>query len=115
MSDCPGRPRGQWDRHDFAALAGDDQCPVAALDAHGFDAGAGGFGDPQPVQGQQRDQRMLPRWAKSGGHQQRSQFVAVQADRVGFVVDARTADVGGRGMVEEFFFDGVAVEPGDGR
>jgi hypothetical protein len=46
---------------------------------------------------------------------QRSQFVAVQAGRVGFVVDAQTADVDGRGVIEEFFFDGVAVEPGDGR
>jgi hypothetical protein len=34
---------------------------------------------------------------------------------VGFVVDPGTADMGGRGMVEEFFFDGVAVEPGNGR
>jgi hypothetical protein len=110
--DRPGRPRGQRDRHDFAALAGDDQCPVPALDAHRFDAGAGGFGDPQPVQ---RQQRVLHRRAEPGGHQQRSQFVAVQADRVGLVVDAGTADVGGRGMPEEFLFDGVAVEPGDGR
>jgi hypothetical protein len=30
-------------------------------------------------------------------------------------MDAGTADVGGRGVIEEFFFDGVAVEPGDGR
>jgi hypothetical protein len=30
------------------------------------------------------------------------------------LVDPRTADVGGRGVLEEFFFDGVLVEPGDG-
>jgi hypothetical protein len=40
--------------------------------------------------------------------------VAVQRDRVGLVVHPRTADVGGRGILEEFFFDRVLVEPGDG-
>jgi hypothetical protein len=34
--DRPGGPRSPRDGHDFAALAGDDQCPVAALDAHRF-------------------------------------------------------------------------------
>ena len=33
---------------------------------------------------------------------------------MGLVVDPRTADVRGRGGAEEFFFDSVAVEPGDG-
>jgi hypothetical protein len=112
--DRPGRPRGQWDRHDFAALAGDDQCPVAAFDAHRFDAGAGGFGDSQPVQGKQGDQRVLHRRAEPGGHQQCTKFVAVQAHRVGLVINARTADMGGGRVIEEFFFDGIAVEPGDG-
>jgi choline dehydrogenase len=39
---------------------------------------AGGFGDPQPVQGEQRDQRMLLRWPKARGDQHRAEFVAVQ-------------------------------------
>jgi hypothetical protein len=34
---------------------------VASFDAQGLDAGAGGLGDPQPVQREQRDQRMLRR------------------------------------------------------
>jgi hypothetical protein len=33
---------------------------------------------------------------------------------MGLVVDPRTADVRGRGGAEEFFFDRVLVEPGDG-
>ena len=57
---------------------------------------------------------MLSWQAEPGGDQQRAELVAVQADGVGFVVQAGPADVCGRGMIEEFFLDGVAVEPGDG-
>src|SRR5215471_6357267 len=57
--DRPGGPRREWDGNDLAALAGDHQCPVPALDAQALDVGAGGFGDTQPVEGQQRDERVL--------------------------------------------------------
>jgi hypothetical protein len=33
--------------------------PVAAFQVEVLDVGAGGLGDPQPVQREQRDQRML--------------------------------------------------------
>jgi CubicO group peptidase (beta-lactamase class C family) len=56
----------------FAALTGDDQCPVPALDAQGFNVGAGGFGDAQPVERQQGDQRVLRGVAKASGDQQRA-------------------------------------------
>ncbi len=79
-----------------------------------LDVGAGGFGDAQPVQREQRDQRMLERWAEPGGDQQRAELVAVQGDRMGLVIQPRTADVSGRGMLQELFFDRVLVEPGDG-
>jgi hypothetical protein len=79
-----------------------------------LDVGAGGLGDPQPVQREQRDQRMLDRWAEPGGYQERAELVAVRRDGVRLVVHPRTADVSGRGMLEELFFDGVLVEPGDG-
>jgi hypothetical protein len=46
-------------------LAGDPERPVPAFQAQLLDVGAGGLGDPQPVQGQQRDQRMLDRWAEA--------------------------------------------------
>ncbi len=57
---------------------------------------------------------MLARRAKPGSDQQGAELVAVQGDGVRLVIDSRTADVGGRGMLQEFFFDGVLVEPGDG-
>ncbi len=72
---------------------------MAAFGAQRLDAGAGGLRDPQPVQGEQGDQR---------------EFVAVQAGGVRLVVQAGTADVGRRGMIEQVFLDGVPVEPGDG-
>jgi len=79
------RPRGtrcERDGDDLAALAGDHQYPVAALDARSLDAGASGFGDPQPIEGQQRDQRVLGRVAQAGGDQERAEFVAVQRSGV---------------------------------
>jgi hypothetical protein len=75
------RPRGPWrqrDGDDLGALAGNDQSPVPALDAQALDVGAGGFGDPQPIEGQQRDQGMLGGHAEPGGNQQRAKLVAVQ-------------------------------------
>ena len=51
----------------LAALAGDGQVPVAALGSQGFDVRAGSLGHAQPVEGQQRDQRVLGRGAETGG------------------------------------------------
>ena len=85
-----------------------------ALDAEGLDVRAGGLGDPQPVQCQQRDQRVLGRRAEPGRDEQRAELVAVQANGVGLIVQPGPPDMGGGRVVEEFFLDGVAVEPGDG-
>ena len=79
-----------------------------------LDVRAGGLGHPQPVQGQQGDQRVLRRRAEPGGDQQRAEFVAVQRDGVRLIVDPRAADMGGRGVVQELFLHRVTVEPGDG-
>ena len=57
--DRPGGARRQRDRDDLAALTGDRQCPVPTFQAQVLDVGAGRLGDPQPVQGEQGDQRML--------------------------------------------------------
>jgi hypothetical protein len=57
---------------------------------------------------------MLDRWAESRCDQERAELVAVQGDGMGLVVQPRTADVRGRGVLQEFFFDRVPVEPGDG-
>ncbi len=65
------------------------------LDAHGLDVGAGGLGDAQPVEGQQRDQRMLGGPAEPGGDQQSAELVTVQPDGVRLVIQPRAPYVGG--------------------
>ena len=84
------------DGDDLAALAGHGESPVTAIEAQVLDIGAGGLRYPQPVQGEQRDQRMH-RWRpETSGDEERSELVAVQRSRVRLVVDPRPADVGGR-------------------
>jgi hypothetical protein len=66
------RPGGAWRQRDsdhLAALAGDSQRPVPALLAELLDVSAGGLGDPQPVQREQRDKRVLTRRTDPGGDQ----------------------------------------------
>jgi hypothetical protein len=46
--DGAGGARGKRDGDDLAGLACDHQRPVPALDAHGLDVGAGGFGNRSP-------------------------------------------------------------------
>jgi hypothetical protein len=53
--DRPGGARRERDGDDLAALAGDGQGPVPALQAQVLDVGADGLRYPQPVQGQQGD------------------------------------------------------------
>jgi hypothetical protein len=61
--------RRRRDGDDRAALAGNRESPVAAFQIEVLDVGAGGLGDPQPVQREQRDQRMLCRRPEPGGYQ----------------------------------------------
>jgi hypothetical protein len=68
---------------------------MPAFHAQVLDVGAGGLGHPQPVQCEQRDQRMLGRRPEPGGDQQRAELITVQRDGVGLVVQPRTADVRG--------------------
>ncbi|MDX6338899.1 MAG: hypothetical protein QOG05_6239 [Streptosporangiaceae bacterium] len=49
--------------------------------------------------------------AEHGGDQQRAELVTVQRSGVGLVVQRRAPDVSGGRVIEEFFFDRVAVEP----
>src|ERR1035437_6403933 len=69
--DRPGGAGRERDGDDLAALAGDRQGPVPALQAEVLDVSASGLRDPQPVQREQRDQRMLDRRPEPGGYQQR--------------------------------------------
>src|SRR5213079_700922 len=75
--DRPGGARRQRDGDDLAALAGDRQGPVTALQAQVLDVGAGGLRYPQPVQGEQRDQRVLEWRPEASGYQQRAELVAI--------------------------------------
>ena len=85
-----------------------------AFHAQVLDVGAGGLGHPQPVQGEQGDQRMLKRRTQASGDEMGTELVTVQGNGVRLVIGPRAADVRGRGVLQEFFFHGVAVEPGDG-
>jgi hypothetical protein len=95
--DGPGGARGERERDgdDLAALAGDHQGPVAPLDSHRLDVGAGRLGDPQPVQGQQGHQRMPGSRAEAGGDEQGAELVAVQRGGVRLVLQPRPAHVYG--------------------
>ncbi len=57
---------------------------------------------------------MLGRRAEPGGHQQRAELVTVQPGGVRLIIQPRPTDVGGWGMAEGFFLDGVPVEPRHG-
>jgi hypothetical protein len=87
---------------------------VPAFQAPVLDVGAGGFRYPQPVEREQGDESVLGGRPEPGGDQKRAELVAVQRGGVRRVVQPWAADVCGRGMLEEFFLDGVPVEPGDG-
>jgi len=77
-----GGAGSERDGYDLAALAGDSQCPVPALQAEVLDVGASGLRDPQPVQREHGDQRVPGRRAEPGGDEQGAELVAVQRGRV---------------------------------
>ena len=56
---------------------------------------------------------MLGWLAKPGGDQQRAELVAVQPDGMGLIVQARSADMRGRGMLEQVLLHRIPVEPRD--
>ena len=72
-----GGARCERDGDDFAALASDDQGPVAALEAQVINVRAGGLRHAQPVEGEQGDQRVLGCRPEPGCDQQRAYLVAV--------------------------------------
>jgi len=70
--------------------------PVPAPHAEGLDVRTGGLRHPQPVQGEQGDQRVLGGLAQARRDQQATEVVAVQPPRVRLVVQPRAADMSGR-------------------
>jgi hypothetical protein len=57
------------------------------------------------------DQRVLGRRAEPGGDQQGAELVTVQGDGMGLMIHSRPPDMGGRGVLEEFLFDGILADP----
>jgi len=86
--DGAGGARGERYGDDLAALAGDDQGPVATLEAQVLDVGAGGIGDSEPVEREQGDQGVLGGRPEPSGDQERADLVAVQGGGVRLVVAA---------------------------
>src|SRR6516162_5800102 len=80
--DRPGSTRRDRDSDYLAALAGNRESPMAALQAQLLNIRAGGLRDPQPVQRERGDQRMLTRRTKPSRDQQRAELVAIQRDGV---------------------------------
>ena len=64
--DGPRRAWGGRDGDVFAAFADNRQCAMPAADVHGFCVGAEGFADSEPVQREQRDQRVVALGAEPG-------------------------------------------------
>jgi hypothetical protein len=89
------RARGEWHGDCLAALAKHHQRAVAAFQSESFDIGADRLGDAQPVQCQQRDQRMFAGAGQAGGDKHRSEFAAVEIGGIGLVVQAGSANVDG--------------------
>ena len=54
-----------------------------------FDVSSRRFGDSQPIQRQQADQRVILRASEPGRDEQRADFVAIKARRVRLVVEPR--------------------------
>jgi hypothetical protein len=67
--DRPGGARRERDGDDLAALAGDRQGPVSAVQPQVLDVGPGGLRYSQPVERKQGYQRMLGRRSEPGGDQ----------------------------------------------
>jgi hypothetical protein len=57
--DGAGGARGEGNGDGLAAFTHDGEGAMPAFETEGFDVGAAGFGDPQPVEGQQRDQGVV--------------------------------------------------------
>jgi hypothetical protein len=86
---------------------------MPAPDTESFNVGARGFGYTKPVECQQRDQCVLSGLAKSGGDQARAELVAVQPRGGRVIGQPGTADMSGRGVIQQLFLHLVPVEAGD--
>lgn len=97
------------DRDDLAALARDRQRPVTTLEPKRLDVGTERFGHPQPVDGQQRHQRMLGRRRKPSREEQRTHLIAIQPGGMGLVTESRSANMRGRRPLQQALLLGIPV------
>jgi hypothetical protein len=86
---------------------------VAAFETEFLDVCARRLREPQPVQREQGDQRVVTGPGEPGRDEHGADLVAVQSGGVGLVVQPGAADVHGRGVVDKSLLLGVAVEAGD--
>ena len=78
---CPPGAGCDRDGDVLAALSHDRQRAMSTLDRQVADVGVQRFGDPQPVQREQGDQRAVAEITESGLDKQRAEFVAIEAER----------------------------------
>jgi hypothetical protein len=94
------RSRRAWrerDGHDPAALAEHREGPMPALDAERFDVGTESFGDPQAVDGQQREDPNVPAAESGASPRMRASSCARRvAASISTPADARLAATGVR-------------------
>ena len=76
--DGSGGSGREWDDYGLAALAQDRERAVTAFEAERLDVRPGGFGDSQPVECEQADQRVVLPSTESGCDEHGTDLVAVQ-------------------------------------
>ena len=86
---------------------------MTSLQTERIDVSTQRFGDTQAVQREQRHQRMFPCRRQAGGDEERADLVAIQASRIRLIVEAGTAHMDGRRVLNQALLLGVAVEAGD--
>jgi hypothetical protein len=87
---CAWRER---DGDNLGALAPHRQRAVPAFEAERLDVSSERLGDPQTVDRQQRDERVVARGGEPGGDEQCADLVAVKSVRVRLVVETRSTNM----------------------
>ena len=102
--------RGDGNRDVLAAFADNRQRAMASLGRQIANIGIEHFRDPQAVQRQQRDEGTVSEITQTSLYQQRSEFVAIQAQSSRLGVDFVPANIGGGVLGDDVFDLAVLVE-----
>ena len=86
------------------------QGAVTAVHAYRLDVRVERFADPQPVEGEERDQRVITRRTKAGLDEEAAELVAVQPEGAGLDIDLGASDVRCWVAFEDPFDMAVPVE-----